>query len=240
MINKLFNYIKAYKKQNKEMAAYLKELNWANIYHDSIRGKKAIEELSLNIGGWAGNYSFFYVLHAVLSKSKPERVLEMGLGESSKFIATYLKNYLPQTKHYVLEHDKNWISFFGSSFEMGSNSEIVYAPLKNRKVNQEETVSYTIDEQLLNQKFNLYVVDGPFGSNRYSRFDIVDFARKFSKEDNFVIIYDDYHREGEKETVAQLLKIFENNKIPFHMNVFKGVKDVCLIVSEENRFLATV
>jgi hypothetical protein len=38
---------------------HTKEIEWAHIYHDSIRGKKAIEELELNIVKWAGNYCFF-------------------------------------------------------------------------------------------------------------------------------------------------------------------------------------
>ena len=44
---------------------HTKEIEWAHIYHDSIRGKKPIEELGLNIGRWAGNYSFFYVLNRI-------------------------------------------------------------------------------------------------------------------------------------------------------------------------------
>ena len=123
-MNKIFRYFNAYKEQKKLELAYLKELNWANIYHDSIRGKKEIEALSLNIGRWAGNYAFFYVLHTILSKGKPTNVLELGLGESTKFISTYLKNYLPQTSHIVIEHDESWISFFNSSFELNSNSKI--------------------------------------------------------------------------------------------------------------------
>ena len=44
----------------------LKELEWANVYHDSIRGHTAIEQLPLNIGRWAGNYAFFYILNSII------------------------------------------------------------------------------------------------------------------------------------------------------------------------------
>jgi hypothetical protein len=38
---------------------WLKELDWANVYHDSIRGKSYIENLSLNIGRWLVITLFF-------------------------------------------------------------------------------------------------------------------------------------------------------------------------------------
>lgn len=239
-MNKIFKYFNAYKEQKKLELAYLKELNWANVYHDSIRGKKQIEELSLNIGRWAGNYAFFYVLHTVLSKGKPTSVLELGLGESTKFISTYLKNYLPKTKHVVIEHDESWISFFNSSFELNLNSKIVHVEIKNREVKGVKTISYVLEEQLKNESFDLYVIDGPHGSKRFSRFDIVDFVDSIRNEDNFIIVYDDYHRDGEKETIKALLEKFDNRKIKYKINVFKGIKDVCLIVSESNNFLASI
>jgi hypothetical protein len=239
-MNKIVKYFNAYKEQKKLELAYLKELNWANIYHDSIRGKKEIEELPLNIGRWAGNYAFFYVLHTVLSKANPNNILELGLGESTKFISTYLKNYLPQTKHVVIEHDESWISFFNSSFELNSNSKIVHAEIENRKVNGLETISYVVDDQLKNSNFDLYVIDGPYGSKRFSRFNIVDFADSIKNEDNFIIVFDDYHRDGEKETIKVLLEKFDNKKVNCKINVFKGIKDVCLIVSENNNFLASI
>jgi hypothetical protein len=162
------------------------------------------------------------------------------LGESTKFISTYLKNFLPQTKHVVIEHDESWISFFNSSFELNSNSKIVQVEIKNRKVNGAETISYLLEDQLKNTDFDLYVIDGPYGSKRFSRFDIVDFADAIKNGDNFVIVYDDYHRDGEKETIKVLLEKFDKRKIKYNINVFKGIKDVCLIVSENNNFLVSI
>ncbi len=79
-----------------------RELLWANNFHDSIRGKKCLQELNLNIGRWAGNYSFFYILNRVLMDYKPIGILDLGLGESSKFISTYLDNFLPNSFHTII------------------------------------------------------------------------------------------------------------------------------------------
>src|SRR5690554_6195752 len=70
----------------------LQENEWANIYHDSIRGNDELQQLSLKIGRWAGNYSFFFLVHRILKDFKPKKIVEFGLGESSKFISSYNKS----------------------------------------------------------------------------------------------------------------------------------------------------
>ena len=40
-------------------------------------------------------------------------------------------------------------------------------------------------------KYDLYIIDGPFGSSRYSRFDIFSQVEKFQKEDEFILIFYD-------------------------------------------------
>ena len=55
------------------------ELVWAHRYHDSIRGSEFLEKLPLNIGRWAGNYTFFYVLSRTLMEYKPLKLIEWVL-----------------------------------------------------------------------------------------------------------------------------------------------------------------
>ncbi|MEZ0130278.1 hypothetical protein AB9T88_11140, partial [Flavobacterium sp. LBUM151] len=66
MIRRIKQLIKENKERQNRIIAQNEELLWASVFHDSIRGKKGIEDLSLNIGRWAGNYSFFYVLNRIL------------------------------------------------------------------------------------------------------------------------------------------------------------------------------
>ena len=120
MFKIISNYFQAYKKDKKDNIAYLKELHWAHIYHDSIRGKVWLENQPLNIGRWAGNYAFFYLLNRILSDVKPKSILEFGLGESTKFISCFLKNELTETKHIVVENDKKWIEFFNFNYKIKS------------------------------------------------------------------------------------------------------------------------
>jgi hypothetical protein len=115
---------------------YYKELEWANIYHDSIRGKEWLTNLSLNVGRWAGNYSFFYVLNRILNDCRPKEILEFGLGESSKFVSVYLDNYLLESNHYIIEQDRKWKHNFTERYKLSLRSSIDIFPLKKKKVNK--------------------------------------------------------------------------------------------------------
>ena len=233
LINKNFQY-------HKDNQDYLKELDWANIFHDSIRGKKWLEDLPLNIGRWAGNYAFFYVLNRILNDYKPKSILEFGLGESSKFITSYLKNSLKESNHLIIEQNEEWSKLFLKGFSLSSNSKIEVNPLIKKEVKGYKVNSYSNLNHLLNKKFDLYVVDGPFGSPNYSRYQIVEIAENFSKLDEFVIILDDYQRRGEQETVSELLHVLESKEIKFYKGLYSGNKSVLVIGTEKYKYIESL
>lgn len=239
--------IKAVIQENRENQSYIREnqaynirlnqeIEWAHIYHDSIRGKEWLENLPLNIGRWAGSYPFFYVLNRILNDFKPQSILELGLGESSKFISTYLDNYLFYSQHLVIEQDENWKISFEENFKLSERSQVIVCPLKKVLVNGFETNSYENIEAAVNKKFDVYLVDGPLGTLNYSRYDILKIVQVLSKEDQFIIIVDDYNRRGERETVVDLLKLLASKGIKVFTNSYNGNKSILVIATEKFKY----
>ena len=224
------------KKKLNENLAYNRELDWANVYHDSIRGKEHLLNLPLNIGRWAGSYSFFYILNRLLNEYKPTSILELGLGESTKFIATYGKHYLELKNHTVVEHDNEWISIFQQNFQISSFTKILQFDLEEKQINNYSSTSYSGLEKEITEKFDLYIIDGPFGSDRFSRHNIVDLAMNFNTEDEFIILMDDCDRKGEMDTVNDLIKILNKKNIKFYTRKYIGLKGQFLIVTEKYKF----
>ena len=224
------------KKKLNENLAYNRELDWANVYHDSIRGKEHLLNLPLNIGRWAGSYSFFYILNRILNEYKPTSILELGLGESTKFIATYGKHYLELKNHTVVEHDNEWISIFQQNFQISSFTKILQFDLEEKQINNYSSTSYSGLEKEITEKFDLYIIDGPFGSDRFSRHNIVDLAMNFNTEDEFIILMDDCDRKGEMDTVNDLIKILNKKNIKFYTRKYIGLKGQFLIVTEKYKF----
>jgi hypothetical protein len=240
MIKRIKQLINENKARQKQIIAQNEELLWASIFHDSIRGKKGIENLPLNIGRWAGNYSFFYVLTRILNDYQPKQIIEFGLGESSKFVSTYLDNYLLDSEHLILEQDANWKSIFENKFELSKRSNIKVLPLKTKKHKEFEYNGYENIEDIVQSKFDLYIIDGPFGSPNYSRFDVFSLAEKLNLEDEFIIMMDDFDRKGEQQTTSELLELFENKNIKIYSEIYKGVKSVKVICTAKYKYVTSL
>ncbi len=240
MIKRIKQLIIDNKLRQKQIIAQNDELLWASIFHDSIKGKKGIENLPLNIGRWAGNYSFFYVLNRILNDYQPNKILEFGLGESSKFVSTYLHNYLLDSEHIIIEQDADWKNAFENKFTLSLRSSIQIMPLLQKSYKGFNYNGYENIESSIQSIFDLYIIDGPFGSPKYSRFDIYALAEKLTTQNDFIIIMDDYNRSGEKETTKELLLMFKNKNIKVHSAVYGGVKTVIVLGSEKYKYITTL
>lgn len=240
MIYKFRKWFYEIKNNQKKILKSSQENEWANVYRDSIRGIVWLENLPLNIGRWAGNYAFFYVLNRILKDFQPKNILEFGLGESTRFIMSYIDNDLINTKHVVIEQDENWKKLFLNKNKMAPNTIIEVAPLEKKVVKGFEVNSYKDLEKIVDTKFDLYIIDGPFGSPRFSRYDIVALAQKFDNQDEFIIIIDDYHREGEKDTTNELIEVFKKKNIEINFGVYSGVKSVAILATNNYKYTTTL
>lgn len=240
MIKKLLEIIRENKRNQKEIIRYSRELNWANVYHDSIRGKDWLENLSLNVGRWGCNYAFLYIVNRILSDFAPRSILELGLGESTKFISAFIEKKIPHCQHLVLEQDKEWKDFYLKNYNIPHKTEIRICEIEQRIITGYETLGFQgFNEIVREKKFDLYIVDGPIGTKHLSRYDLVYIAQNFEAGDEFVIIADDYERIGERETVQLMMNIFEKKGIKVHKIGYHGLKQVLVIATPKYKYLGT-
>jgi hypothetical protein len=227
------------RKQNELLISQCSELEWANIYHDAIRDKEWLEILSLSPGRWAVNYSFLYVLVRILTDCRPNKILELGLGESTKIVSSFLDNYLAKSTHLIIEQDLLWIDDFSSRFELSPNSNITHLELETKIVNNKPVKSYSSIENKITESFDFYIVDGPFGSANFSRYDICLIADKIELNDEFIILIDDYNRLGEQETANSLIKLLTEKGIETHVGSYFGIKGQIVIATKKYRFVTS-
>lgn len=240
MISKIKKIISENRFRQEQQILLSKELEWGHIYHDSIRGKKWLENLPLNVGRWAGNYSFFYVLNRILQDFKPKAILDLGLGESSKFISSFLENDLIDSEHTIVEHDENWISEFQNRVTLTNRSNIVYCPIKEIEIKGHKSNSYDGFNEKVKGKFDLYIVDGPFGSVRYSRYNIISKIEEFDLNDEFIILFDDTNRRGEKDTLEDIINILQRKKFEIFIGYYQGNKSNSVIATKKYRFATSL
>jgi len=240
IIAKIKNMIKLHFENQEAIKRSTKEIEWAHIFFDATKGYQELEKLSIFPGRWAANYSLFYITFRVLQEIKPKKILEFGLGETSKFISTFNEHYNPKSQHLIIEHDESWVRKVTSSFSFPVNSQVILKKLIRKSKNGFEYFGYEDLETIRIDDVMFFLVDGPFGSENFSRYDIFEIIVKAKKVQSFVIVVDDYNRKGEKETISELLNFFNENKIEYAMNVYQGSKDQIIIASKDLSYITSI
>lgn len=223
------------------------ELLWANIFHDAIKGSRWFDNsISLNPGRWALGYPACYILYQILEQALPNSILELGLGTSTKFTGSYVswRKKETQVKHYVVEHDEDWIEFNKEKLDY-EQMELVQLENITVKENMPETGETEITmyaefvSTFKDKKFDLIIIDAPYGSEGYSRVDCIGILPECLKE-SFVIMLDDYDRMGEKRTAQLFMNALTNAGIPFATGVYQGEKATLIITSKDLKFLCSL
>lgn len=237
MIMKIYRYIKRLIiKESIPDSFKLNELIYANIFHDYIRDKHYLSQLSLSPTGMAANYSFLYLLARIISEIKPSSVLEIGLGQSSRLIQAILSNETNYDRYDILEDNLEWINQF--DFAKNKSISILHKSLTNIVLGNAETRQIFMDlKSGLIPQYDLYVIDGPRGIKNHSRFDICILAEDLEPSSDFVIIMDDYNRKGEKQTIKSLFKILHSKNISYDYKVFSATRSQIVIFSQKHQLI---
>lgn len=211
-------------------------------FHTAINGKSWIKEIGFNLTEWSADYKLLTYLFRILNDFKPQNILEFGMGETTKMLSAYVTKYNREAKAYTVEHDDNWIKFFAAETNNLDSINVIKTAMVKAPIKGTETNYY---ENLISQissygKFELVVIDGPIGSEAYSRYNACDLVESDLLADKFVMLFDDAHRAGEKQTINDLELLLNKKEIKYStLLIPSSEKDICLIFSEDYKFLAS-
>lgn len=218
------------------------EAVWGEIFKDSIIHSKWLEKKCFYPGRWAVGYQYLYCLYRILNSIKPQKILELGLGQSTTMITQYA-NFSATAIHRVIEHDKNWIDYYQQEFEISERTEVLNLELENILFqSQYELFRYkNFKEQTSDMIYDFISIDAPFGGveNEYSRIDVLDILPDCLAS-SFIIMIDDVNRKGEQNTIKLIEEILTNNDILFSTGKYIGNKDAYVIASMDNKFVCTL
>ncbi|NHJ05317.1 MAG: hypothetical protein EAX90_10865 [Candidatus Heimdallarchaeota archaeon] len=218
-----FNEIKYLRKFRK----LLKQLNW--------------EDLVIKTGGYAANGSFIYLLLKILNEKHPDKILELGSGETTKLIYRYISEN-ENTEALVLEDNSEWYKKLIGNFK-SKRFNYTQSLLKELTVAERicKWYSYDFSNEKNNSKYNLILIDGPLGTLRYSRLGIIKFLPNILDRNNFIIIFDDTSRKGEQDTIGILKNVFVKEKIEFiSVEIYGYKKQTCLASKNYHEFLSSI
>lgn len=225
-----------------ESARNSSEIIWAEVFNNTIADSDWLKNTSFSPGRWAVGYQYLYVMYRVLNETHPLKILELGLGQSTRMIAQYAA-INDNVKHYVVEQDYSWIEFFKNNFPLSSKTKLMLLDYEMSSYKEAKSVRVYkgFKECFEKQKFDFISIDAPLGGDmkQYSRIDILQLLPG-CLSDNFVIMLDDCERSGEHCTLAEIEKILTKNSISYKRGNYMGKKDCVLLCAEHLGFLTSM
>lgn len=219
-----------------------REAVWAEVFNNTIRGSSWLTDQRFSPGRWAVGYPYLYVLYRVLNEMRPRRILDLGLGQTSRMIGQYAASD-SSVEHCIVEHNPAWVSFFQNDYTLPGNSRIVLLDQEMIAYKETETVRVFkgFREAFAGQVFDLISVDAPLGGDmkRYSRIDVLGILPDGLAE-NFVILIDDCERTGERNTVREIEACLSESGIEYAKGKYTGAKDMVLICAKNCGFLTSM
>lgn len=217
----------------------VKEQNWGLRFSFAIRDSQWLKKTGFNPGRWAIGFPAMYALYRVINEMRPRSILEFGLGESSKFTCQYKKAF-EETELTIIEQDADWLSVFDQHiFPVKENVRLL--PIEKEKRLGKICYAYeNLIPTIEGRKYDLIIIDGPWGSKQFSRSQILDIIERDLLEKDFVILMDDICRYGERQTLELIFLLLKQKGIIYYKGIYKGEKETCVICSEKYRFLSSI
>lgn len=213
------------------------ELNYADLLHDTIGASPWLQDKTLSLFGWAANYSFIYLLYRILDKVQPTRILEMGLGQTTKLTTQYVNHKNQAAQLDVCEHSREWIDVYRPELIVCDRVHLHQMSLTTFEHNGRQNDKYADMAAVAGDtRFDLIIVDGPKGADQnLPRSDILDLIPNLA--DEFIIIMDDAERAGEQATIAALTAALDGCQKPYTTFTRFGTKTQQVITSPGRAFV---
>lgn len=219
----------------------VEENMWSNVFHDGTRESVWLNKTEFVPGRWAIGYQTLYVLYRVLNELHPMSILELGLGQSTKMITQYV-DANPGVLHRVVEHDQDWIDHYKTTCFLAKESHIMLKTLSSTSVNGIEDIRCykNFEDGILPNTFDLIIIDGPWGGDmqELSRVDVAKIMPACLAK-SFVIILDDYNRQGEQHTLEYMKTVLDKHNIAFSSAKYEGAKDMVVLTSADRGMVCT-
>lgn len=218
------------------------EILWAQVFDSTIQSSSWLHDKAFSPGRWAVGYPYLYVMYRILNEIRPRRILDLGLGQSTRMITQYAAQF-PEVEHVVVEHDERWIEFFSRNFQLSDRSKVVRLDWDYITHGDTEGVRVYggLAHALSGAQFDFISIDGPLGGDMetYARIDVLRLLPDCLMP-SFAIMIDDYERPGEQATVDEMRELLSGQDVQHQYCLYSGAKDLGLLCSSDLGFLCSL
>ncbi len=235
--------LKSIEKNSCEALKRSREFLYAAVFNNTISGSTWLKDPSFSPTGWAVGYPYLYVLYRVLNEMRPKRILDIGLGQTSKMIAQYAAAN-PDVEHLIVEASRDWEAFYLRANSLSPNSRVVRLEYCMKKIPgfKEPVRHYKYFKSALRRKtFDFISIDAPYAGDmrEISRIDVASLIPG-GIANSFVIMLDDTNRPQERAAVDYLVSALRTAGRDVSKAVYRGLKECSVIVSADNAYFKTM
>ena len=247
-LNRFNDYKRITAKNDNHYRQINNELKYAFVFNDTIKESEWLSKKDFSLVNSAANYSFMYSLYRILNDAEPKNILELGMGQTTKLTSQFA-NYFNDSKLTVLESDEVWIEKFSKQLNISENINICHMDLENVTIEGTSNTRFKgVLDIVADDKFDLVVIDGPQGfvvedgvsrELDYSRPNILELIPN-NLADDFIIIIDDFNRQGEQNTMSKVKELLSREGIQFYEYSCTGLKRQYVICTEKYRYVTWI
>jgi hypothetical protein len=173
----------------------------------------------------AANYSLLYLILRICLETDVRRILELGAGQTS-LLFEQLRKLRADIEVVTIEHDRLWADHIGGLV----SHQVIHAPLIDREIRGRRALIY--DPSVVSEKFDLILIDGPYGSPTYSRWGALAFLPDRLRED-CVLLFDDAERRGEQQTLREAIQILSEHDIRADLSITTASKTQAVLTTRK-------
>lgn len=108
----------------------------------------------------AGSPDFLKLIMELLKQHEPKVIVEASSGISSIVVSEYLRQHLPDSQHFALEHEEKYAALTQAKTSF-DGTKIIHAPLQQYILNGESHQWYSVEHLKHLAQIDLLIVDGP-------------------------------------------------------------------------------
>jgi predicted O-methyltransferase YrrM len=178
-------------------AGYLETLYQSN-YLELARTTPWLKDVPLaSPNGGTASFSLLYTLLSVLRAGRTDRMLEFGVGQSSRVLRQYAAEHGKELVH--IDDNEEWLRI---ATEEGPGVSAEFRPPRPMRVGGHDIEWYSGEPP--EGRFDLVLVDGPVAEaegKTYNRLGVAEWIPDVLA-DEFVLVVDDASRPGEQALVG--------------------------------------
>lgn len=209
----------------------LKRLQQETIHRSNLESLLTANRIpytvQISLGGASANASLLWLITRFHLEFDAARYCELGAGSTTKIMSALTS--ARKADIVSLESDEWW----WKAHQSLPGVRCLKTSLIQTTQLGHNTAAYDASVLPADWMPQLLIVDAPIGTPQHSRIGSWILIERMIASNDFFIIFDDYDRPGERQTVKAVLQAFQEKGVQHSVKSWSGIKSQCAVFSSQ-------